>query len=177
MPTPEITINLERIGYNVRALERFYGSKGINITGVTKVVCGDPRIANILVKNGLNHLADSRITNIKRMWCDGVKAKFLLLRTLLSEVEEVVKYTDISLNTELPVIRALSKVAVKTKTTHKIILMIELGDLREGIMPEDLMEPVREVLSLPNICFIFTFTQIQQIELEGREIKGSTNFK
>ena len=151
MPTPEIIIDLEKISYNIRVLKKHYEARGVDIMGVTKAVCGDPRIANVLVKNGLDYLADSRMTNIKRMWCDGIDTKFLLLRTCLSEVEEVVKYTDISLNTELSVIRALSKVAIKSNVRHKIILMIELGDLREGVMPIHLNEMVRNILRLEGI--------------------------
>jgi len=151
MPTPEITIELEKIAHNVKALKKLYGSKGINIFGVTKVVCGDPRLGKLLVDNGLNFLADSRIGNIKRMRDADVQAKFLLLRTLLSEAESVVKYADISLNTELPTIRELSKIAVKSNVAHKIILMVELGDLREGVMPIDLNNTVRNILKLQGI--------------------------
>ncbi|MEO9483959.1 MAG: alanine/ornithine racemase family PLP-dependent enzyme [Ekhidna sp.] len=151
MPTPEVTIDLEKIAHNIRTLKKHYETKGVHITGVTKVVCGDSRIANILRTNGLNYLADSRITNIERMKCDGVEAKFLLLRTLLSEVESVVKYADMSLNSELSTIQALSKVAIKNRTTHKIILMIELGDLREGVLPIHLNETVRSILKLEGI--------------------------
>lgn len=151
MPTPEVIIDLEKISHNVRTLKKYYETKGVHIMGVTKVVCGDPRIANVLAKNGLNYLADSRITNIERMWCDGIDAKFLLLRTLLSEVDSVVKYADMSLNSDLSIIRALSKVAKKSDTTHKIILMIELGDLREGVMPIKLNETIRTILRLEGI--------------------------
>lgn len=151
MPTPEVVIDLEKITHNIRTLKEYYKTKGVLITGVTKVICGDPRIANAIVRNGLNQLADSRVNNIKRMKSDNVEATFLLLRTLLSEVESVVKYTDMSLNTELSIIRALSKVAIKTNKTHKIILMIELGDLREGVMPIDLNETVRSILKLEGI--------------------------
>lgn len=119
--------------------------------GVTKAMCGEPRLAHLMVKNGLNFLADSRISNIKRMVADGVKAKFLLLRTLQSEVASVVQYADISLNTELSTIRALSKAAEEIRTCHKVILMIELGDLREGVMPIDVNHVVRSILKFNGI--------------------------
>lgn len=154
MSTPEISIDLDKIAHNVRTLKKLYNTRGIAITGVTKVMSGNTRLAKILVENGLGILADSRMTNIKKMWCDGVQAKFILLRTLLSEVEEVVKYTDISLNSELSIIRALSKAAKKTKSTHQIILMVELGDLREGIMPIKLNHVVRTVLKLQGIKLV-----------------------
>jgi predicted amino acid racemase/D-alanyl-D-alanine dipeptidase len=152
MRTPRIEINLTKIAHNAKTLKDLYGSKGIDIIGVTKVVCGDPDIAATLVKSGINILADSRIANIKKMRNAGVNALYLLLRTpSLSQAEEVVKYTDISLNSELSVIKKLSKFAVTNKSTHKIILMVELGDLREGIMPVDLDDTINHVLELKGI--------------------------
>jgi predicted amino acid racemase len=152
MSTPRIEINLEKIAYNAKTLKELYGSKGIDIFGVTKAVCGDPSIADVLLKSGVNILADSRIDNIRKMRNAGIRAKFLLLRTpLLSEAEAVIKYTHISLNTELSVVKRLSKFAVECSTTHKIILMVELGDLREGILPTDLENTIEQVLKLKRI--------------------------
>jgi predicted amino acid racemase len=44
----------------------------------------------------------------------------------------------------------LSAEAKKQNKTHKIIIMIEMGDLREGVMGEELIE-FGHILSLPNI--------------------------
>lgn len=152
MLTPRIEINLEKITHNAQKLVEIYGSKGISIIGVTKVVCGAPNVAEALVKSGINILADSRIENIRRMRNGGVQAQFLLLRTpSLSQAEAVVKYTDISLNSELSVIKRLSEFATDYDTHHKIILMVELGDLREGLMPSDIDNTVKQVLELENI--------------------------
>ena len=150
--SPRIEIDLGKIAHNAKTLQKLYASKGIDIIGVTKAVCGDPDIANTLVNSGISILADSRIPNIKRMRNAGVKAMFLLLRTpALSQTEEVVKYVDISLNTELSAIKRLSRFAVENKSRHKIILMLELGDLREGIMPLDLDITIKHVLELEGI--------------------------
>ena len=155
MLTPRIEMNLEKIAHNAKALKDLYGSKGIDVIGVTKVVCGDPYIANVLVKSGINILADSRIENIKRMRNAGVEAQFLLLRTpCLSQAETVVKYADMSLNTELAVIKRLSKFAIDYDRSHKIILMVELGDLREGLMPSDIDSTVKQVSEFENIELI-----------------------
>ena len=116
MATPRIEINLEKIAHNAKTLKELYGSKGIDVIGVTKVVCGDPDIADVLVKSGISILADSRIENIRKMRNAGIQAEFLLLRTpFLSQAEAVVKYADISLNSELSVIERLSKFAVEYK--------------------------------------------------------------
>jgi predicted amino acid racemase/D-alanyl-D-alanine dipeptidase len=155
MLTPRIEMNLEKIAHNTKIIKGLYGSKGIDVVGVTKVVCGDPYIANTLVKSGIKILADSRIENIRRMRNAGVQAQFLLLRTpCMSQAETVVKYADISLNTELAVIKRLSKYAIDCDRSHKIILMVELGDLREGLMPSDLENTVQQVLELEHIELI-----------------------
>jgi predicted amino acid racemase len=151
MKTPRIEINLGKIAHNAKTLKELYGSKGIDVIGVTKVVCGDPAIADVLVKSGINILADSRIENIIKMHDAGIHAKFLLLRTPLSQAELVVKHAEFSLNSELSIIKELSKYAVKQGITHKIILMADLGDLREGIMPSDLGNTVNEVMGLKGI--------------------------
>ncbi len=150
--SPRIEIDLEKIALNAKRLKDIYYSKDISVIGVTKAVCGNPDIANTLVNSGIDILADSRIANIKRMRNAGVQAQFLLLRIPgLSQAEEVVRYTDISLNTELSVIERLSKFAVENKSIHKIILMVELGDLREGLMPQDLDSTIKQVLKLKGI--------------------------
>jgi len=71
---------------------------------------------------------------------------------MCSQVARVVKYTELSFNTELDVISMLSAAAQKAKRIHGIVLMVELGDLREGIMPKDLNHTIRDVLRLPNIA-------------------------
>ena len=152
MSTPRIEINLNKIAHNAKLLNKLYGSKGIDITGVTKVVGGNPYVASTLIKCGISMLADSRLTNIKRMRRAALKAEFLLLSTpFMSQVEDVVRYTDISMNTELSIIKKLSKFAARYRIKHKIILMVELGDLREGIMPLDLDDTIDQVLELRGI--------------------------
>ncbi len=155
MATPRIEINLAKIAHNTKTLKKLYGLKGIDIIGVSKVVCGNPGIAAILVKGGIKLLADSRLENIRRMLAAGIKARFVLLRTpFLSQAEEVVKYADISLNSELSVIRELSKYALACNSRHQIILMIELGDLREGLLPAKLNNTVDQVLKLDGIRLV-----------------------
>ncbi len=155
MLTPRIEIDLEKIAHNAKTLIELYGSKGIGVIGVTKAVCGNPDIANALVKSGIRTLADSRIENIRRMLNAGVQAQFLLSRTpSLSQAEAVVKYADISLNSELSVIEKLSTYAMDCDRTHSVILMVELGDLREGLMPSELEETVTRVLELSGIALV-----------------------
>ncbi len=111
----------------------------MSIFGVTKATCGDTKVAEEMIKAGVKGIADSRIENIKQMKKQGINTVFMLLRTpMLTEIGDVVKYADISLNTEIDVIKKLSEEASEIGKKHKIILMVEMGDLREGIPISDL---------------------------------------
>jgi len=146
MTTPRIEIDLEKISHNAKRLKALFATKGIGIIGVTKVVCGDPTIASVLVNAGITTLADSRILNIKRMRQAGIQAQFALLRSPApSQAASAVKHVDISFNSESSVIDRLSSIAVENKKKHKIILMLEMGDLREGLLPHVLKETVERV--------------------------------
>ncbi len=146
MTTPRIEIDLNKISHNAHKLKEFYGAKGIGLFGVTKVVCGSPDVARALVDAGIDTLADSRVRNIVRMRQAGIEAKLVLLRSPgPSQVESVVKNADISLNSELSVVDMLSAISNEKHTIHKIILMVELGDLREGLMPAKLLRAAEQV--------------------------------
>ncbi|WP_242035089.1 alanine/ornithine racemase family PLP-dependent enzyme [Mesobacillus harenae] len=150
-----VEIDLVKLGSNVEVLLKLYGAKQIGIMGVTKGICGTPKIAQVLVSKGIQLLADSKIGNLKKMREADIKAELVLLRTpSLSETDLVIKYADISINTELAVIKSLSAAALRRDVQHKIILMIDMGDMREGILPVDLSPFIEEVLLLPAIKIV-----------------------
>ncbi len=152
MPTPRIEIDLKMIRENTRFLVDSFDRKGINLMGITKVMLGSPEVAAVMLDAGVRYIGDSRIENIKKMKESGVQTEFVLVRTpLFSQVDQVVQYADISLNTEMDVVKKLSGEAMERKVNHKVILMVELGDLREGVPPEKLPDMVSKVLQLPGI--------------------------
>ena len=128
--------------------------KGISLMGVTKAVLGEPSIAKAMIQGGVKFIADSRIENIQKMKSAGISTQFVLLRTCLSQAESIVKNADISLNTEIETLKKLSYHAKGQNKIHQVIIMVELGDLREGILPCDLPQLVRKTLSLPHIKII-----------------------
>jgi predicted amino acid racemase len=153
MTAPRLEIDLDKIEHNAGILVKRLEDRGISVTGVTKATLGSPEIAAALLRAGINGLGDSRIENIETLRRANIPASMTLIRTpMLSQVSRVVKSADVSFNTELDVIRNLSSAAQEAKRTHGIVLMVELGDLREGIMPGDLAQTVRETLRLPNIA-------------------------
>ena len=152
MSAPRLEIDLDKIYHNASTLVERLAVRGISVTGVTKASLGSAGIAQAMLRAGVRALGDSRIENIEAMRDAQLAAPMTLIRSpMLSQVERVVKQADISFNTELDVISQLSFAAQKQKRVHGVVLMIELGDLREGIMPGDLESTVRETIRFPNI--------------------------
>jgi len=150
--TPRLEINLSALSHNARQLVARLAPRGIALTAVTKVTLGDPVIARLLLDAGATSLGDSRIENIRKMRDEGISAPCMLLRSPApSQVDDTVRYADISLNTELEILTQLSRAAVAQGRQHKVILMAELGDLREGILTQDLCEIARQCHTLDSI--------------------------
>ena len=152
MSVPRLEIDLGKISHNACTLVDRLAKRGIAVTGVTKATLGSPEIACAFLEAGVRDLGDSRIENIEAMRRAHVPARMSLIRSpMISQVKRVVTSAEVSYNTEIEVIRSLSVEARKFNRTHAVVLMVELGDLREGIMPGDLMDAVRETLGMPNI--------------------------
>ena len=152
MTAPRLEIDLAKLEHNAGTLVERLHCQGIAVTGVTKATLGSPEIARAMLRGGVHGLGDSRIENIQAMREEQVSAPMTLIRSpMLSQTHRVVAHADVSFNTELAVITELSRAAQDTGLTHGIVLMVELGDLREGIMPDDLQDTVRAILRLPNI--------------------------
>lgn len=133
---PRVTVNRAHLAENVRVVKALCGEYGIRITGVTKVFGGDPEIARIYIENGITMLGDSRVDNLRRL--ELLKAeKWLIRPPMLSEAAQVVRYADASLNSEVDTILAIEKECEMQQRQHKIILMADLGDIREGFVDYD----------------------------------------
>ena len=152
MVSPCLTIDLDKIEHNARGIVELCKGRGIEVAGVTKGVCGHAGVARAMLRGGVSAIADSRLENIQRLQADGLRTSWMLLRIPpLSGVEAVVDAVDVSLNTELAVLSGLSKAALQQDKVHDVILMVELGDLREGIMPHELAPLVAQAVRLPGI--------------------------
>lgn len=150
---PTLQMDLNKIRNNTRELVRKAKEQNITVTGITKGVCGNMDVAQTLIEAGVDYLADSRIENLIRMHSLPIE-KMLLRSPKLSEVQEVVQYADYSLNSEITVIKALSAAAISQGKTHKVILMIDVGDLREGLWFEEtekIYAVVKQILQLNGV--------------------------
>ena len=162
---PELTIDLKIVEQNTRRVAELCAERGIGITGITKVFRGDPEIARAFVRGGVKALGDSRTENLSRLSEAGIDIeKWLIRMPQISRAEECVRTADVSLNSEEETIRALSDAWVRVQTTreaeradnsgapHGIVLMHDLGDLREGWVDYDGLAHAAELVrSLPGL--------------------------
>lgn len=154
MTGPRLEIDLNKITHNARRLVDRLSGHGIAVTGVTKATLGAPEIARAMLDGGVADLGDSRTENIETLRGAHVSAQLSLIRAPMpSQARRVVIGADVSYNSEIETVRRLSLEARKLNRTHAVIVMIELGDLREGFMPVDVVAAVGEILEMPNIEF------------------------
>ena len=147
---PKIVINKKKFKHNLKYLLDISHNRGISVMGVSKVFCADQNLIDILNEENIDYIADSRIDNLASIVTD--KPKVLLRLPSISAAEEVILNSDISLNSELLTIKELNRLSKKHNLIHGIILMIDLGDLREGLFyDKDVFDIIKDILSMKNI--------------------------
>ncbi len=155
MSYPRIIIDINKLKENAMTILSWAKNNNLSLAYVNKCVNGDKKIAGEILPLGFTYLADSRLENLKNIAT--TKKKMLLRIGSIKEAKNVVKYSDVSLQSSLKVIKKLNLEAIKLGKVHEIILMIDLGDLREGIFysKQKLIDAtVEEILSLSNISLI-----------------------
>jgi len=152
---PRLLINLPSIKDNTDYVVKTCGRNKIKITGVTKSFCGAPPLAAEMLRGGIEVLADARIANLRLLRKSFPKAKLMLLRiTMPGEAAETVAICDRSVNSELATIEQLNTLAGQAGKKHGIILMVDMGDLREGLWPDDVLAAALSVEGLPHVELI-----------------------
>ncbi len=152
MPNPCVTVDLGKLTHNTRLAVDMCRQAGLSVMAVTKAFCADPRIAGAMLAGGVEWLSDSRVQNLERMRRAGLDAPLCMLRLpMLSEVEDVVRVADMSQVSEVATAEALSRAAVKQGRTHKLTLMVDLGDLREGLLPQNILRAAEAMSRLPGV--------------------------
>jgi len=153
--TLRIETDLDKIEQNTRILVDRLAATGIRVTGITKAVLGSPGVGAAMLRGGAWGLGDSRVPNLIRLaGLDPSPLRTLIRSPMLSQVAWVVDLADVSLNTDAVVLAALDQAASHQKRPHAVVLMVELGDLREGIAVDDVPEAVRAVLGHSSLRLI-----------------------
>lgn len=157
---PKLEIDINKLKQNVKVISHMCHEKNISLAFVTKSFCAREQVVEKLVEDGIDYIADSRVSNLKKLK-DIDLPKILIRIPMISELEEVVKYSDISFNSELKTIKELNKICERKNVIHKIVLMFDLGDLREGYFYEDdLFNDLKNVQKFKNIKIVGIATNL-----------------
>lgn len=173
---PRLVIDTKKIAKNVQVVTSLCADYNLDVIGITKGVCGDKMIAQIFAENGVSALGDSRVQNLKKI--ADIKAQKWLIRTpQISELDDVVTYADISLNSELKTIESLEKACQHNNIKkHGIVLLYDLGDLRDGFVEKaDLIAAAQRIQKLPHLylagiacnltCLSFVKASVEKLQL------------
>ena len=144
---PLLEIDLDKLKANLAALIERCQSLSVEVAGVVKGFSALPEAAGVYTECGVRSLASSRLSQLRALRGAGVACERVLIRIpMLSELPEVAEVADMSLQSELETLRALNAVCAKRGTRHRVILMADLGDLREGFWSrEELVDAALEV--------------------------------
>lgn len=136
---PRLIIECAAIRRNTKRIVSWCDAKGIFVTGVIKGASGIPEVAYEMAEGGVKIIASSRLKQLVRCKKAGIKLPMMMLRVpMLSEVSEMTEVCDYSLNSEMTVIRAINDEVISScKKKHGVVLMADLGDLREGFIDKE----------------------------------------
>ena len=149
---PRLLLSREKIRENASRVVRRCSEIGITVAGVVKGVCAHPPVVRAFVEGGCLELADSRMANILRLRKMKTGLPLLLLRIPMpSEIPLVAEMTDCSLVSMAETVRLLEKECEFLGSTARVIVMIDLGDLREGLWLNDTEEMTEALRASPRI--------------------------
>ncbi len=156
---PRLVIDIKKLEDNVKTLAAITKDDGnCSLMIVTKGLCADLEMVKMLARRPeVDFVADSRLKNIKsysKIVRDAGKKTVLIRIPMLSEVDELVKYVDVCFNSEMETVRAIDKAAAKEGKVQDVLMMIDLGDLREGIFFEnedEILEDAMEIKKMKNV--------------------------
>jgi ornithine racemase len=150
--TPRLEIYTDRIETNARAVIAVCREHGAEVACVTKVMGAHPAILHALDAAGADMIGDSHVANLQSVAHTGLTLPALMLRVPTpSRVVDVVRCAEYSLNSSAGTIELLSRAARLVKREHRVIVMVDLGDLREGVWPDRVVSVVREAMHHRNI--------------------------
>jgi len=147
-----VVLNKEKLLHNFTYLNKMFTKHNIEWAVVSKILCGNKEYIKELINLGIKQICDSRVSNLKVIKDIDSKIETIYIKPPAKRsLKSIVKYADISINTEFTTIKLLNEESKKLNKIHKIIIMIEMGELREGVMGDDFIDFYESVFNLSNI--------------------------
>lgn len=131
---PVLEIHMDRIKENIENLHALCKDNNIALTGVIKGCNANKEVTELFVRDKYHSIGSSRISQLKKLKKKGIDYPMMLVRIpMLSELEDVIDYAESSLNSDKETLIKINNLCEAKNKRHKVILMSDLGDLREGV--------------------------------------------
>lgn len=149
---PTLTIDLDAVAENTRRLAASLGDR-FSLCGVTKCLDGEPLVGQALLAGGCAGLADSRLPALERLAAAGLGPLTLIRAPQMEELERTVRVADRVLLCDPAAARVLGEHAGRRASGRPvgILLTVDLGDRREGVLPEEAPAAARAIAALPGV--------------------------
>lgn len=145
----------DKLKDNFDFLQEQFRENGVAWGVVSKLLCGNELYLKELIDLGVREIHDSRISNLAKIKEINPEVQTVYIKpSSKRNLAQMVRYADVSLNSELDTIRWISEEAGRQGKTHKVIIMVETGDLREGVMGDHLIDFYAQVFELPHMEII-----------------------
>lgn len=147
----QVLINLEKLEHNISVLQNICSSTGLQTVWVTKGCHSYPAVIHLLRDMGAEAFGDIYLQNFAGVFKDFPGERMMIGFPTLDQMAQAVALTSINLISCPDHAAALSAEAQKADTTQRVVLMVDEGNLREGVMPEQLLPTVNRILGYPGI--------------------------
>ncbi len=146
---PRLSVDLDAIGENTRRLASRLLIDGFTLVGVTKAIDGEPSVGQEMLEGGCASLADSRLSSLRRLAGHALAPLTLIRAPRYDELAEVARIADRVLLSDVEAARILGSHAAGAPMD--VLLTIDLGDRREGVLPSSAPRMASQLSHLPGI--------------------------
>lgn len=152
----ELIVNIKKLNHNIRFLVQYCNTLGLKITGILKGPGLDAVIIHEMLSNGIDNVGFSNLPKENNYSEIFQKKPVYVSLPSIYEIRNIIRYFDTSFHSEISVIKKMNEEAVLQNSSHHIVLMVDTGDLREGVLPEKIINTVRQIHEIKNLKLVFS---------------------
>lgn len=130
-------VNVSKIERNLDAIRAQARTRGIDFVSVVKSFHDSAQLMRLFDQRRPSYLGMSKLALAEKFQAEVVSPIMMTSIPSPADAARVVRVADVSLNSNLETIAALDRAAGEAGTRHEAIVMIDVGDLREGILPHE----------------------------------------
>jgi predicted amino acid racemase len=147
-----LRLNRDALRANVAELDRRTAAHGVAYGVVSKLLCGTEPFLRELLALRPREVMDARVSNLAAVRRIDPDVRTVYIKPPApGAADDVVQVADASLNSEIATLAALDAAAARHGVRHGVFVMVEMGDLREGVMEDRVQEFVGRALRFDHL--------------------------